>query len=84
MSVEPGGPSVERHAEPNAGRRLTSEQPPEATIDFETLVKGEDLLQLLEAGEAARVDSRLDLADVLEARGYDALETDAVYRELDD
>ena len=61
---------------------MTSEQPPEATIDFETLVKGEDLLQLLEA-ERPRVDSRLDLADVLEAHGYDALETDAVYRELE-
>ena len=52
-------------------------------MDFETLVKGEDLLQLLEAGEAAGSIRASELADVLEAHGYDALEIDAVYRELE-
>ena len=67
----------------NAGRRLTTEQPPEATIDFESLVKSEDLLQLMEAGEAAGSVRASELADVLEAHGFDAIEMDAVYRELE-
>jgi RNA polymerase primary sigma factor len=67
----------------NAGRRVTSEHPPEATIDFESLTKGEDLHQLLEAGETAGSIRAPDLADVLEAHGFDALEIDAVYRELE-
>jgi RNA polymerase primary sigma factor len=67
----------------NAGRRVTSEHPSEATIDFEGLTKGDDLHQLLEAGETAGSIRASELADVLEAHGFDALEIDAVYRELE-
>ena len=65
------------------GGRLTSEQPTEPTIDFEALPQSEDLNQLLEAGEASGTVRASELAEVLEAHGFDALETDAVYRELE-
>ena len=64
------------------GRGL-SEQPPEVPIDFEALPQSEDLQQLLEAAEASGTLKATELADVLEVHGFDALETDAVYRELE-
>jgi RNA polymerase primary sigma factor len=53
------------------------------TVDIEHLLLNDELQQLLEAGEQAGSLKVLELADVVETLELDALEQDALYRELD-
>jgi len=61
---------------------MTSEQP-EPTVDFEALAQSEDFHPLLEAAEATGVMRASELADVLDTHGFDPVEVDIVYRELE-
>ena len=53
------------------------------TVDIEHLLPNDELQQLLETGEQAGSVKALELADVVETLELDALEQDALYRELD-
>jgi len=53
------------------------------TVDIEHLLRNDDLLQLLEAAEQAGSLKAAELAEVIETHELDALEQDALFRELD-
>ena len=53
------------------------------TVDIEHLLLNDELQQLLEAAEQAGSLKAVELADVVETLELDALELDALYRELD-
>ncbi len=53
------------------------------TVDIEHLLTAEELHQLLESAEQAGSLKALELAEVVETLDLDALEQDALYRELD-
>jgi RNA polymerase primary sigma factor len=53
------------------------------TVDIEHLLLNDELQQLLEAAEQAGSLKATELADVVETLELDALEQDALYRELD-
>ncbi|MHB1243819.1 MAG: sigma-70 family RNA polymerase sigma factor, partial [Gaiellaceae bacterium] len=53
------------------------------TVDIEHLLRSDELLQLLEAAEQAGSLKAAELAEVVETLELDALEQDALYRELD-
>ncbi len=53
------------------------------TVDIEHLLRNDDLLLLLDAAELAGSLKATELADVVETHELDALEQDALYRELD-
>ncbi len=53
------------------------------TVDIEHLLRSDDLLQLLDAAEQAGSLKAAELAEVVETLELDALEQDALYRELD-
>jgi RNA polymerase primary sigma factor len=53
------------------------------TVDIEHLLRNEELQQLLEAAEQAGSLKATELAEVVETHELDALEQDAVFRELD-
>jgi RNA polymerase primary sigma factor len=54
-----------------------------STVDIEHLLRTDELQQLLEAAEQAGSVKAAELAEVVEAHELDALEQDALYRELD-
>jgi len=53
------------------------------TVDIEHLLRTDELLQLLDAAEQGGSLKAAELADVVETHELDALEQDALYRELD-
>ena len=53
------------------------------TVDIDHLLRNEDLQQLLDAAEQAGSLKAAELADIVELHELDALEQDALYRELD-
>ena len=53
------------------------------TVDIEHLLRNDELLQLLDAAEQGGSLKAVELADVVETHELDALEQDALYRELD-
>ena len=53
------------------------------TVDIEHLLGNDELLQLLDAAEQAGSLKATELADLVETHELDALEHDALYRELD-
>ncbi len=53
------------------------------TVDIEHLLGNDELLQLLDAAEQAGSLKAIELAEVVETHELDALEQDALYRELD-
>ena len=53
------------------------------TVDIDHLLGNEELVQLLDAAEQAGSLKAAELAEVVEAHELDALELDAIYRELD-
>ena len=53
------------------------------TVDIEHLLLNDELQQLLEAAEQAGSLKAVEIADVVETLELDALEQDALYRELD-
>ena len=53
------------------------------TADIDHLLHNDELLQLLDVAEQAGSLQAAELADVIEAHELDALEQDALYRELD-
>ena len=53
------------------------------TVDIDHLLRNDELLQLLDAAEQAGSLKATELADVVETHELDALEQDALYRELD-
>src|SRR5437764_13506598 len=54
------------------------------TVDLiESILQNEELQNLIEAAELQGSVRQSDLAEVLETRPLDPLETDALYRELD-
>src|SRR5688572_29308728 len=53
------------------------------TVDIEHLLPNDELQQLLEAAEQAGSLKAGEIADVVETLELDALEQDALYRELD-
>ena len=53
------------------------------TVDIEHLLLNDELQQLLEAAEQAGSLKAVELGDVVETLELDALELDALYRELD-
>ena len=53
------------------------------TVDIEHLLRNDDLLLLLDAAELAGSLKATELADIVETHELDALEQDALYRELD-
>ena len=53
------------------------------TVDIEHLLRNDELLQLLDAAEQGGSLKAAELADVVETHELDALEQDALYRELD-
>ncbi len=53
------------------------------TVDIEHLLRNDELLQLLDAAEQGGSLKAAALADVVETHELDALEQDALYRELD-
>ena len=56
---------------------------PMTTVDIEHLLRNDELQQLLDAAEQAGSLKATELADVVETHELDALEQDALYRELD-
>ena len=54
-----------------------------STVDIEHLLRTDDLQQLLDAAEQAGSVKTTELAEVVDAHELDALEQDALYRELD-
>jgi RNA polymerase primary sigma factor len=53
------------------------------TVDIDLLLRNDELLQLLETAEQAGSLKASELAEVVETHELDALEQDALYRELD-
>jgi RNA polymerase primary sigma factor len=53
------------------------------TVDIEHLLRNDDLLQLLEAAEQAGSLKAAELAELVDTLELDALEQDALFRELD-
>jgi RNA polymerase primary sigma factor len=53
------------------------------TVDIDHLLRNDELLQLLDAAEQAGSLKAAELAEVVETHELDALEQDALYRELD-
>jgi RNA polymerase primary sigma factor len=53
------------------------------TIDIDHLLRNEELVQLLEASEQAGSLKAIELAEIIDVHELDALEQDALYRELD-
>ena len=53
------------------------------TVDIDHLLRNEELVQLLDAAEQAGSLKATELAEVVETHELDALEQDALYRELD-
>jgi RNA polymerase primary sigma factor len=53
------------------------------TVDIEHLLRSDDLQQQLEAAEQSGALKVVELAEILDAHELDALEQDALYRELD-
>jgi RNA polymerase primary sigma factor len=53
------------------------------TVDIEHLLRNDDLQQQLEAAEQSGALKVVELAEILDAHELDALEQDALYRELD-
>ena len=53
------------------------------TVDIDHLLRNDELVQLLEAAEQAGSIKVSEVADVVETNELDALEQDALYRELD-
>src|ERR671913_545858 len=53
------------------------------TVDIDHLLRNDDLVQLLDVAEQAGSLKALDLAEIVETHELDALEQDALYRELD-
>ena len=53
------------------------------TVDIDHLLRNDELLQLLDAAEQAGSLKATEVADVVETHELDALEQDALYRELD-
>jgi RNA polymerase primary sigma factor len=53
------------------------------TVDIEHLLRNDELQQLLDAAEQAGSLKATDLAEIVDAHELDALEQDALYRELD-
>ena len=53
------------------------------TVDIEHLLRNDELLQLLDAAEQGGSLKSTEIADVVEMHELDALEQDALYRELD-
>jgi RNA polymerase primary sigma factor len=56
---------------------------PMTTVDIDHLLRNDELMQLLDTAEQAGSVKATALADVLETHELDALEQDALYRELD-
>jgi RNA polymerase primary sigma factor len=54
-----------------------------STVDIEHLLRTDDLQQLLDAAEQAGSVKTTELAELVDAHELDALEQDALYRELD-
>src|SRR5215510_1797473 len=61
----------------------TTERPEEPTVDFETLFQSEDFLQLLEVADAQGSIKTAEVAELLDAHGFDPVEADLVFRELE-
>jgi RNA polymerase primary sigma factor len=53
------------------------------TVDIDHLLRNDDLVQLLDVAEQAGTLKATELADVVETHELDALEQDALFRELD-
>jgi RNA polymerase primary sigma factor len=53
------------------------------TVDIDHLLRNDELVQLLDAAEQAGSLKAPELAEIVEAHELDALEQDALYRELD-
>ena len=53
------------------------------TVDIDHLLRNDELLQLLDGAEQAGSLKSTEVADVVETHELDALEQDALYRELD-
>jgi RNA polymerase primary sigma factor len=53
------------------------------TVDIDHLLRNDELLQLLEAAEQAGSLKATELAEIVDTHELDALEQDALYRELD-
>jgi RNA polymerase primary sigma factor len=53
------------------------------TVDIDLLLRNDELLQLLETAEQAGSLKAVELTEVVETHELDALEQDALYRELD-
>jgi len=53
------------------------------TVDIDHLLRNDELLQLLDAAEQAGSLKATELAEIVETHELDALEQDALYRELD-
>ena len=56
---------------------------PMTTVDIEHLLRNDEVLQLLDAAEQGGSLKATAVADVVETHELDALEQDALYRELD-
>ena len=56
---------------------------PMTTVDIEHLLRNDELLQLLDAAEQGGSLKSTEISDVVEMHELDALEQDALYRELD-
>ncbi len=61
----------------------TTERPEEPTVDFETLFQSEDFQQLLEAADSQGSIKSAELSELLDVHGFDAIESDLVFRELE-
>ena len=61
----------------------TTERPEEPTVDFETLFQSEDFLQLLETADTQGSIKTTELGELLDLHGFDAVESDLVFRELE-
>ena len=64
-----------------AGRGI--ENAPMTTVDIDHLLRNDELQQLLDAAEQLGSLKATDLGEIVEAHELDALEQDALYRELD-
>ena len=53
------------------------------TVDIDHLLRNDELQQLLDAAEQAGSLKATELAEIVETHELDALEQDALYRELD-
>src|SRR5438093_5965718 len=69
--------------EARQARMTTTERPEEPTVDFETLFQSEDFLQLLEVADAQGSIKTTELGELLDVHGFDPVESDLVFRELE-